>query len=506
MARLRTNIVANYAGQVWQAVMGFAFVPIYLRWLGAESFGLVALMLSLQAVSQLLDFGAGGAVNRELARRSGGHNDPQSMRDMVRTMEVPIWSLALAVGVAIWLAAPWIAEQWLRTEHMDPARTAGAVTLVAVAITTLWPSSFYTNALAGLEQQARLNLINSVFATLRNAGVLVVLHWISPTIEAFLLWYALVGALNSVTLAIFLWRSLPVGHHRARFRWHEVRTTLKFAGGLFAIVLSGMLLIQLDRLTLSALRPLSELGYYALAISISAGLGRMVLPMFTAIYPRFSRLYAAGAQDEIATLYHYASRLLTAMVASIAAVIAFWGSDVLYLWTGDMVVAELVYVPMLLLVAGSAFNGLSILPYALQLSFGWTSLSIRTNMALLVLAVPYAIWAVSRFGMIGAASTWFLASLFALLVTLPFMHRRLLQGQLSMWFTRAVLPPVGAAVAAAFVLHLLFPMIPRTASGGLQLVLVSATTLGAALATDPTARTQVRSILRHARSDRSRPA
>src|SRR5690606_22919795 len=179
-------------------------------------------------------------------------------------------------------------------------------------------------------------------------------------------------------------------------------------------VLSGMLLIQLDRLTLSALRPLSELGYYALAISISAGLGRMVLPMFTAIYPRFSRLYAAGAQDEIATLYHYASRLLTAMVASIAAVIAFWGSDVLYLWTGDMVVAELVYVPMLLLVAGSAFNGLLILPYALQLSFGWTSLSIRTNMALLVLAVPYAIWAVSRFGMLGAASTWFLASLFAL--------------------------------------------------------------------------------------------
>ena len=72
MAALRTNILANYVGQIWMAVMAVIFLPQYLRILGAEAFGLVGLMLSFQAILQLFDFGIGGAVNRELSRRAHG--------------------------------------------------------------------------------------------------------------------------------------------------------------------------------------------------------------------------------------------------------------------------------------------------------------------------------------------------------------------------------------------------------------------------------------------------
>ena len=70
MPALRTNILTNYAGQVWTALMAVAFVPLYIRALGMEAFGLVGLMLSMQALSMLLDLGMGSVLNRELARRT----------------------------------------------------------------------------------------------------------------------------------------------------------------------------------------------------------------------------------------------------------------------------------------------------------------------------------------------------------------------------------------------------------------------------------------------------
>ncbi|MBS1199036.1 MAG: polysaccharide biosynthesis protein, partial [Proteobacteria bacterium] len=40
---LRRNLIANYLGQGWAAIMGMAFVPLYIKYLGVESYGLIGL-------------------------------------------------------------------------------------------------------------------------------------------------------------------------------------------------------------------------------------------------------------------------------------------------------------------------------------------------------------------------------------------------------------------------------------------------------------------------------
>ena len=44
MAALRINILSNYAGQIWMAAMAVVFLPLYIRILGMEAFGLVGLI------------------------------------------------------------------------------------------------------------------------------------------------------------------------------------------------------------------------------------------------------------------------------------------------------------------------------------------------------------------------------------------------------------------------------------------------------------------------------
>lgn len=489
MAALRTNILSNYAGQIWMAAMAVVFLPAYMRILGMEAFGLVGLMLSFQSIAQLFDFGIGGAVNRELARRAGTRTDADGTRDLVRSSELLIWLLALAIGLIIWTASRPLADHWLHLQHMSRVDAARAIAIMGATIALLWPSTFYANCLSGLERQPALNVIYAVFATLRYAGVLLVLR-VAPNIDAFLWWYALVGFAQSAVTAFVVWRALPRGR-RARWSAAELRHSRGFAGSLFAIGVLAMAVTQLDRFAITTFRPLAELGYYTLAISIAAGLGRMVLPVFNAVYPRFSRLVAQRDAAHLRELYHLSSQYLAIVVAAVAAVLIAFAHDVLFLWTGSAAVASHVARPLAILVAGSALNGLVNIPYALQLAHGWTRLAISLNAAMLILGIPFCLWAVPHYGLDGAAWMWLLANLGSVLVGVPLMHQRLLRGDTLRWFTHDNLPSVLIAVAAAAAFAKLLPPLSRNLAGVALLGLASLATLALAASASRAARARV---------------
>ena len=41
MSTLKQNVVANYLGGAWTILMGVAFVPVYIHFLGVEAYGLI---------------------------------------------------------------------------------------------------------------------------------------------------------------------------------------------------------------------------------------------------------------------------------------------------------------------------------------------------------------------------------------------------------------------------------------------------------------------------------
>lgn len=492
MAALRINILANYAGHIWIALIGLIFLPLYTRILGMEAFGLVGLMLSLQAVLQLFDFGIGGTVNRELSRRAHEAGLADSTRDLVRTAESTIWLLAALAATLVWLGSGPMAEHWLHLQNLGPDKAGTAIAIMGVAIALLWPSTFYGSCLSGLERQPELNLINATFTTLRYAGVVPVLLWVAPTIEAFLWWHAIVGLVQSLVMAVVVWRALPTGNRDTRCSARELLHNRGFSGGLFGIGVLSVILTQIDRLALATFRPLEEMGYYTLALSVAAGLGRMVQPMFNALYPRFSRLVSRHDEATLRELYHLSSQYLAIVIAAMTAMLIVFAHDVLLLWTGDATVADKLALPMAILVAGTALNGLMNIPYALQLANGWTRLSLGLNALTLVLIVPLCLWAVPRYGMTGAALLWLVPNLISIVVGIPLMHRHLLRGQALRWLLRDNLPALLAGFGAALSLSALFPELPRSLSGLALFTLASGFTLLACVVVTPAPRAALR--------------
>lgn len=477
-------------------LMSVAFVPLYIRVLGMEAFGLVGLMLSIQALSMLLDLGMGGALNRELARRAHNADMVGTIGNLVRTFEWLVWPAALAIAVAIWLASGPLANHWLHPVHLTRAETAHAIAIMGLAVALQWPSGFYSNGLSGLERQPVLNLINASFATLRGAGVLAVLYWVSPTITAFMWWYAAMGACQSLVSAIVLWRLIPTEtNHRPRFLSKELRATGRFAGGLVAITVLSVAVTQLDRIVLSAMRPLVELGYFSLALSVAAGMGRMIQPMFNALYPRYSKLVSLGEDKTLTHLYHLSNQYLCVVVAAISVVLMVFSRDVIYLWTGDAATALKIAVPLSILVAGTALNGLMNLPYALQLAHGWTRLTIGANLVALILGIPFCIWAVGHYGILGAACLWLAINLGFVVIAIPLMHHRFMRGEMGKWYLQDILPPFIAAATIGLFMRWLIPTLSRNLHGVLQLALISGITLCAAAIASPAVRSIARKKL-----------
>src|SRR5450756_480199 len=92
---LKRNVLANYLGQGWRALMAIAFVPIYIKYLGIESYALIGIFTVLQAWLALLDIGMKPALAREMARFTAGAHSSQSIRDLLQSIEI------VAIAIAI---------------------------------------------------------------------------------------------------------------------------------------------------------------------------------------------------------------------------------------------------------------------------------------------------------------------------------------------------------------------------------------------------------------------
>ena len=66
-SRIRHNVYANFLGKLWISFFGIIFVPIYIRLLGIESYGLIGLFVSLTSIVSLLDMGLSTTLSREIS-------------------------------------------------------------------------------------------------------------------------------------------------------------------------------------------------------------------------------------------------------------------------------------------------------------------------------------------------------------------------------------------------------------------------------------------------------
>jgi O-antigen/teichoic acid export membrane protein len=454
---LKRNVVANYVGQGWRALMQLAFVPLYIRYLGIEAYGLIGIFAILQAWLALLDLGMKPALGREMARFTAGARSAESIRDLLRSVEVLGLAVAALVAFGIWAASGWLASDWLRAGNLPTPSVAQAVAIMGAVAALRFIETIYDSTLVGLQRQVLENVVSSVMATIRGVGAVLVLVLLSPTIEAFFIWQGVMSAVSVAVLAVAVYRTLPPAPRRARFSVPELLLSWRFAAGMMVITVLALLLTQVDKILLSRLLTLEAFGYYALAATVANALYMLSGPVSTAAYPRFTELVTRGDESRLRAVYHESAQAVTVLMGAAAIVLIVLGERVLLVWTGDPRLTAQVTPVMKVLALGTLLHGLMWIPYYLQLAYGWTSLTIRINIVAVALLIPAILWVVPAYGAIGAAWVWVALNAGYLTFVIYFMHRRLLRSEKARWYVSDVAVPLIAATAAAWLARWALP-------------------------------------------------
>ncbi len=448
---LSRNLIAGLTNSIWTALLGLAVVPLYIKYLGIEAYGLIGFYVTAQAVLQLFDMGLAPAINREVARYSAAGN-LIGVGKLLHTLAVVYWSMAVIIVFLMAAFSSLIAKYWLQSNQLSPQEIANSIKLMGLVVACRWPIGLYQGALIGAQRLVLSSTVSIAMVTLSNFGAVVILAFVSPTIEAFFIWQAGVSFIYASAMRLAAWSVIDQATDIC-FDKEQLKNIWRFSVGMSGLSVLGLLLNQLDKIILSKIISLEAFAHYMLATVIVSGLFVVIAPTFNIIYPRFTELVVTGNIEKLIYWYRMGTRLLATILFSAAMFLAIFSENIVHLWTGNTYLAEQVAPIISLLVVGTAIQGVMYFPYTLQLAYGMTRLPLIICLIMVIVMIPLIVFLAWTYQALGGAMTWLAINSMYLLLGTWLTHRHLLKGIGVKWLTQDVGVPLILSILAGLVGH-----------------------------------------------------
>jgi O-antigen/teichoic acid export membrane protein len=449
---LKQNVFASYISQAYVTLIGILMVPMYVRYMGAEAYGLVGFFAMLQAWFNLLDLGLSPTIARETARFHAGAIGDREYRQLFRALSVVFIGIAVLGGGALCLLAPVITTHWLSLKALALNEVVFAVETMAISVALRWVGGLYRGVIAGSERLVWQSVFNVAVATLRFVAPFATMHFFGYSPVPFFVHQLVVSVIEVVGLAMMAYRLLPkLASEAIGWSVSPVRPILKFSLTIAFTSSVWVLLTQSDKLVLSGVLPLDEYGYFTLAVLVASGIMVITGPVSSSIMPRMAKLHAENKDAELIKVYRRATQWVSLIAGAAAVVVAMYPHQLLYVWTGDWMLADKASGILRLYAIGNGLLAVGAFPYYLQYAIGNLRYHLIGNAVLVVLLVPTVLFVAYHFGAIGAGYVWLGMNACYLLGWVSFVHHRLRPGLAIIWFSRDVLAICAASVVVGLV-------------------------------------------------------
>lgn len=390
------NIAANLGIRFWAVASNFIFVPLYIRFLGEETYGLITFFSTLQAMLNLMGLGLSKTIRREFAVL-GDHDEGKLKKyKILRSVEFIYIGISLLIVALCGLGAGKIAGRWLSFQELSVDTVKTVVFLMGISIAAQLFAGMLQGCIFGMEKQVEGDLIQFAWSLLKNVGVIFLLWNFRIDIVAFYIWYIITDAFYLFVLRGFIMRCLKNASYTLTWKLQElinIKTLWKYAAGLFFISLCN---IGFDKIIVSNTFSLTILGVYntvtmlgnfCLIVSASVGV---------AVFSRFSSLYADGRIQKLSSFYFDANHMVNVAVCCISAFVSAYMDEILSIWTQSIKITEIARNGGVMLVLALSFAALQQISYEYMLAMGIVFVdnirSILTVLAIVVL-LPFSIHA-----------------------------------------------------------------------------------------------------------------
>lgn len=433
-------------------------LPLYLRYMGAETYGLLGFFTMLQAWFNLLDLGLTPTISREAARLKAGVLSTLEFKQLFRGLSLIFMVLAIVGGTSIFLLSPYIANDWLKAEVLSHAQVALAIQIMGACVALRWMGGLYRGVISGVEEQVWLGAFNVVITTFRFIIVLPVMWYFGYTAQTFFFYQLGVAVLEILGLWYKSWLIIsnykydgqPVG-----WSIKPVKAVLQFSMTIAFTSSVWVFATQTDKLLLSKLLPLNEYGFFTLAVLVASVVMVISGPISSAIMPRMANLYSQGKADEVIDVYRKSTQLVSLLAGVVTLTLVCAGGQLLYAWTGGAQLQDNTALILKLYALGNGFLAIGAFPYYMQYARGNLHYHLKGNVIMIATILPATYFAASHYGAVGAGWVWLLTNLLFVIFWVAYVHRKLIPGIHLGWLFGDVLKVLAPGVVVAVLISVL---------------------------------------------------
>jgi O-antigen/teichoic acid export membrane protein len=492
---LARNTVWNLLGQIAPMSVALFAIPMLIRHIGTDRFGILTIAWMVVGYFSLFDLGLGRAMTNLVAQSLGG-NRQNELPAIVWTANGVMAVMGIVGAFALAAVSPLLTYSVLKIPPSLQAETLHSLLLLSASVPLVISTAGFRGILEAQQKFALLNIAKIPMGVATYLAPVAVLPFTNSLT-------ALIGALviaRIIFLVAFIGlalREMPALRHKFAFDRALLRPLFSFGGWMTVSNIVSPLMVYVDRFLIGSLLSITAVAYYATPYEVTTKL--LIVPgaLVGVLFPAFS---TAMASDRLrgAMLYRRAVKYVGLFLFPLSFILIVFGQNLLQLWLGHEFAVHSTRVLQILSI-GVFANGLAFIPFALIQGTGRADITGKLHL----LELPFylaTVWVLTKhFGIEGTAIAWTLRMIAD--VILLFWAAGRFVDKLARF--KSILP-VAAAVAAVFALAMIgMSLLEKSLVSFIVLLSFAATTWFALLCADE--RTAFQGLKSHLLPSRPRP-
>lgn len=399
---LAGNVLWSVLGTGAPLLVAVPIVPILIRRMGTDRFGVLTLAWAVIGYASLFDLGLGRALTQVVAKKLGAGEDHE-VPTLVWTSLLLMLILSAFGAMIVWAISPWLVHHIFKIPSALQAETLSSFYILALSLPVVITSA----GLRGLlEAHQRFDLVTGLripIGVFTFAGPLLVLPFTRSLV-------AVIGVLvvgRLVTCAVNLLLCMRVVPELARcVAWHgpSASSSLRFGGWMTITNIVGPLMVTLDRFVIAALISVTAVAYYATPYELVTKLLLLPTALVGVMFPAFSVSYV---KDKIhaAMLYARSVKFVFLALFPVVLLTIALASSGLTLWLGPDFARHSTRVVQWLAL-GVLTNSLALVPLSFIQGVGRPDLTAKLHLIELPFYLVGLFWLIRVDGIEGAAIAW----------------------------------------------------------------------------------------------------
>lgn len=395
-----TGSAWNLVGIGVPFVIAVASMPLLLRGLGAERYGLLILAWAVVGYFSIFDFGLSRAITQLVAQAY--RVSPADSAPVVATGAV-VLGLFGAIGGGVLFAVAGLVGGADSIPEALRAETVRSIRVLGVGLPFVVVSTGLRGALEGVFDFGWVNIIRMVSGIGTYVVPLAVL-----TVSVQLDWICLgLVVLRVVSCAAYYWRCrihFMLGGLAKVLDRAVARRLLGYGGWVTVSNLVSPLMAYMDRFLVAGAISVALAGYYATSQEIVTRFQIIPTAVLAVLFPAISRSHTTSPEHAGDIFFRGTQYVMFALLPLAAACLLF-AREGLGLWFGAEF-ATAAFVVAQILTIGSFVNCLALNPHAFLQAIGRPDITAKIHLLELPLYL-LLLWAfMVRFGVIGVALAW----------------------------------------------------------------------------------------------------